>query len=191
MCGGGLALLHPRLVKAAWARVVGFCLVVAPFGWPIVVLFQTDDADDRASILLAVWPLVLIVAAAVALYELRRGLTVGPAAAVLSAGGDQWDRFFRSRSGGRDVCDLAAAYFAGGGGDGGVGDPVHRDTTAMNGARIIPGLAGVVGVSPLVGGGFYLASEERLSYAQVTDGPDCACEAACASRDDAAWAVSA
>jgi hypothetical protein len=35
-------------LKAGWARVLGFGLVVAPFAWTIVTLFRSQDAEDRA-----------------------------------------------------------------------------------------------------------------------------------------------
>jgi hypothetical protein len=39
-------------------------------------LFLNDDADERADNLLALWPLLLLVAVVIALFELRRGITL-------------------------------------------------------------------------------------------------------------------
>jgi hypothetical protein len=46
-------------------------LLTAPFLWTVACLFRTDDPSDRAAQLLALWPHILLLAAAVALWNLR------------------------------------------------------------------------------------------------------------------------
>ncbi len=162
----GLALLS---LRAAWGRVVGLVLVAAPLVWPMVVLVRSEESDDRASALLAVWPLVLIVAAVVALWELRKGLTVErlvPIFVLAAVNGC----FLSKQVWGSTYAIWPLLIVLVGGVVAALAGPPHRDETAMNGARMQLGFAGVAGVSLLVCGGFYLVSEERLSYARVDEG---------------------
>ena len=161
----GLALLSLRKV---WARAVGLVLVAAPMVWPMVVLVRSDESDDRASALLAIWPLVLILAGLVALWELRKGLTIErliPIFVLAAVNGcflskQVWGSTYA-------IWPLLIVLVAG---VMVVVGPTHRVEAAMNGARMHLAFAGVVAVALLVCGGFYLASEERLSYARVDEG---------------------
>ena len=164
----GVMLLSRR---AAWARWAGMALVEWPFVWPMVMLVLSGESDDRAAALLAVWPLVLIVAAGVALWELRRGVTIVrlmPIFVLAAANGcflskQVWGSTYA-------IWPLLMVLVAGVIAAFGLGP--KRDTEilrfAQNGLSL--GFAGVVSVSLLVCGGFYLVSEERLSYAAVMDG---------------------
>lgn len=164
--GLGLGLL---LRTAKWARWAGFALSAVPFLWPLVMLVLTDAADDRAEALLVVWPVVLIVAATVALWELRRGISIQrlvPIFVLAAVNGcflskQLWGSTYA-------IWPLLVVLLARVIGI--VGGLTHRDATTMNGARMVMGFAGVVGVSLVVGGGYYVASEERLSYAALTVG---------------------
>ncbi len=157
IASGGAGLVLLRTVRARWG---GLCLLAAPFLWPLAALFQTNDADDRASALLALWPLILVVATVVAVNELRHGLELQRLipifllAAIHGAFLSQqlwgstyatWPLFILLIAG-----LIAAARW-------------ERRWMA-------PTLAGIIGLSLLVAGGFYLTSEDRLSYAAVTDG---------------------
>ncbi len=64
-------------LKAGWARMLGFGLVAGPFVWTVVTLFWTNDAEDRASSLLEVWPLVILLAAVVGVVGLWRRVREG------------------------------------------------------------------------------------------------------------------
>jgi hypothetical protein len=72
----GLILCHTALIARMWARATAFCLIAAPFAGSLIFLFIDDDADERADNLLALWPLLLLAAAGMALLELRRGITL-------------------------------------------------------------------------------------------------------------------
>ncbi len=72
----GLILCHTRLLKRLWARATASCLIAAPFAGSLIYLLIQDDADERADNLLALWPLLLLAALVMALFELRRGITL-------------------------------------------------------------------------------------------------------------------
>ena len=154
----GLALLHPKAVRVRW---VGLCLLVAPFLWPQAALLLTNDADDRASALLALWPLVLVIATVVAINEIRHGLDLQRLipifllAAIHGAFLSQqlWGSTYA-------IWPLLILLIAG-----------IIAAARFEGKWVAPTLAGVIGLSLLVGGGFYMSSEDRLSYAAVTNGP--------------------
>ncbi len=68
----GVALLrNNRLQAKPWARPFALVLTAAPFLWTIAALAITTDAEDRADQLLSLWPHLLILAAALAFYNLR------------------------------------------------------------------------------------------------------------------------
>src|ERR1035441_9373380 len=68
----GVVLLRSNPLRGKrWARPIAFVLLAAPFLWTIIALGLTDDPDDRGDQLLSLWPHVLILAAALALYDLR------------------------------------------------------------------------------------------------------------------------
>jgi hypothetical protein len=73
----GLALCHTRFITRASVRVAAFGLIAAPLFASTIYLFIQDDADERADNLLALWPLWLLAAFVMALFELRRGITLG------------------------------------------------------------------------------------------------------------------
>jgi hypothetical protein len=80
-----LVLLHmPRARNhparnQPWTTAAAVLLLAAPFLWTIASLALTDDPGDRADQLLTLWPHILILAAALALYNLRRhNLTTHP-----------------------------------------------------------------------------------------------------------------
>lgn len=54
-----------------WASPLAVLLLAAPFLWTIASLALTDDPSDRADQLLSLWPHILILSAALALWSLR------------------------------------------------------------------------------------------------------------------------
>src|SRR6185437_1110176 len=58
---------HPAVVS-----VLGFFLLAAPFIWTLASLLVYHDADERGDVLLALWPLLLAVAAVAAIAMLVR-----------------------------------------------------------------------------------------------------------------------
>jgi hypothetical protein len=74
-----LLLLRSQVAEARWAQAVAAVLMAAPFVYTLCSLFIYDDADERGDTLLALWPLLLILAAALALWNLfkfRRALSL-------------------------------------------------------------------------------------------------------------------
>ena len=153
----GFVLLRFTSVRA---RSVGLCLLVAPFCWPVAMLFRTNDADDRASAVLALWPLVLVISAVVAVYQLRRGLELQRLiplfllAAIHGAFLSQqlWGSTYA-------VWPLLILLIAG-----------VIAAGRFGGKWMAPALGAIIGGALLVAGGFYVTSEDRLSYASVDDG---------------------
>ena len=54
-----------------WARPLAILLLAAPFLWTIASLALTEDPADRAGQLLSLWPHILILSAALAVWSLR------------------------------------------------------------------------------------------------------------------------
>ncbi len=67
----GFFLLRTRLQK--W---IGVLLIATPFLWTVWLVVSAEDADDMADALLALWPVLLVLAAIVAVVKLRRGVTL-------------------------------------------------------------------------------------------------------------------
>jgi hypothetical protein len=73
---GGLALAWSRFADATWSKLLAFSLMATPFVYSVIFLLVDDDADERADNLLALWPLWMLAAIVMALWGLRRGLTL-------------------------------------------------------------------------------------------------------------------
>jgi hypothetical protein len=68
----GVALLRVERLRAIrWTRPAAFILLAAPFLWTIAALAFTSDADDRSDQFLSLWPHLLLLAALLALCNLR------------------------------------------------------------------------------------------------------------------------
>jgi len=166
-----LSLLRSRLVKAQWARLLALALLAAPFLFTLVGLFLSDDADDRAVNLLALWPLLLILSAALTLCYLLRGpidRALVPAALLAAIHGTLLSQqLWGSTYAIWPLLILLAAemiaFLA----------TVNRPGPAPETARwsLAPVLAGVIAATLLVCGGLYTASEDRLSFIDLPDGP--------------------
>lgn len=73
----GLALLSVARRRAtAWLTIASIALLATPFLWILADLFIQPDSEDRAASLLTLWPYVLIVSLACALWNLRRGMNL-------------------------------------------------------------------------------------------------------------------
>ena len=166
-----LLLLRTRAAFRLWTRILVFALLGSPFLWTLLLLLLHTDPDDRADDLLALWPLVLILAAAFALVSLilalkRRTLTLRtllPFVLLATIFGTLlsqqlwgstyaiWPLFVLL------LAELLACIAAG------LDSP---QTTPL-----VPALAAVVAATLLTCGTLYAASAERLDYAQLHDGP--------------------
>ncbi len=158
--GCGMVLLCFPVADRVWARVLAFLLLAAPFVGSLVYLFLSDDADDRADNLLSLWPMLLIVAALVALLEFRKGVTLPrliPFFVLAAIHGtflsqQLWGSTY-------SIWPLLMILIAG------------LLAAIPPAARwLAPALAAVVCVTFLVCGSLYAASLERLNYVQMPEG---------------------
>ncbi len=156
--------------KRLWARIVAFALLAAPFLFTLASLLIYDDADERGDALLALWPLLLVLAAALALanlFALRRKPTLRsflPLILLAAIHGTFLSQqLWGSTYGIWPLLILLIAEllaFLG---------PL---TARANANRwFTPALAAIISITLLICGGFYTASEERLNYANLPDGP--------------------
>ncbi len=166
-----IALLSSRFCKARWARLLALGFLAAPCLWTLFTLFLYDDADERGDSLLALWPLLLILSGALTLFNLGRGLslrTLLPGILLVTIDGtllsqQLWGSTYA-------IWPLLIVLLAemvafletlkGPGGSRGVAPRTSA-----------PAIAAVVAATLLVCGGCYTVTEERLSYAQLPEGP--------------------
>ena len=168
-----LLLFKTGLVKNPWARLLALVLFAAPFLYTLLSLFRTHDPDDRASSLLALWPPILILSAILALYNLRRGLNLGvllPIVILAAIHGTLlsqqlwgstyaiWPLFILLLA--QMIAYLTPGVL-----------PAGEAVTESQFQTYVPTLTSVIAIALLVCGGFYTASEERLSYVDLTNGP--------------------
>ncbi len=150
------------------SRIFGFFLLAAPFAATLLSLLVYQDADERGDALLALWPLLLILATAAAfwnLYRRRTALTLRtllPFVVLVAVNGtlmsqQLWGSTYAIWP--LLVLLLAETIVA-----------LGAVTGAMPRAWPAPGPAMFIAITLLVCGGFYTASEERLSYAQFPAG---------------------
>ena len=175
--GLGLLLLRYAPERLRWTRIAAFALLAAPFLFTLASVLIYDDADERGDSLLALWPLLLLLTAVLAVVNLVR-LWQMPTlrelfpfvllAAILGTFMSQqlwgstyaiWPLLVLL------VAQLLAAV------DRVTGRFAARDATREASPLYVPALAALISVTLLLCGGFYTASEERLSYVNFPDGP--------------------
>ena len=160
--------------KLPWARVAAIVLLAAPFFYTISSLFIFDDADERGDSLLALWPLLLILAAALALWNLRKirpnlslALLLPILLLVAINGALMSQQLWGSTYAAWPLLILLIAEMI-----------TYLDRYQLRASALIasarslaPAMAAVISTTLLVCGAFYTASEERLSYVQFPDAP--------------------
>jgi hypothetical protein len=167
-----LVLLRSRLAKHLWARLFATGLLAAPFAWTLVGLALSSDADDRASSLLALWPLLLVLSGVLTLWNLLRNLSLRallPAILLATINGTLLSQqLWGSTYAIWPLLMLLVAemiiFLASIEQPGRIGEVGRRSPQAA------PVLAAAISLTLVVCGSFYMASEERLSYADL-DGP--------------------
>jgi GH18 family chitinase len=161
VCG---ALLLWRSQGKRSLTALSVALLSVPFVWPLLYMFIGEDASERADYLLALWPFLLIVSLVFAIVNIRRGPEVDrilPFLLIATVEG----AFLSQQLWGSTYAlwPLLTLLFAG----------VLVALANLSGGshpREVVSLAGVFAVSILVSGGFYVASHERLDYADLTQG---------------------
>jgi branched-subunit amino acid transport protein AzlD len=161
-----LLLLLTR-TKSLWARWPALVLLAAPFAFTLYTLWLYDDADERGDSLLALWPLLLILAAALALFNLRRGLSLRALVPILILAAIHGTLLSQQLWGSTYaiwpllmllIANLLVALA------GIEGAHSARQTITVT-------VSAVLSATFLICGGAYTASEERLSYADLPDEP--------------------
>jgi hypothetical protein len=167
-----------------WPHIAALALLAVPFLFTLASLFIYDDPDERGDALLALWPLVLLLSAALALANLFTIRRRGPRGQVFVRGVGRrptlhaffpllllaaiHGTFMSQQLWGSTygiwpllillLAELLASLAA--------------FTTPANVHRwFMPALAAIISITLLVCGAFYTASEERLNYANLPDGP--------------------
>ncbi len=161
-----------RVGQQLWTRIPAFALMAAPFLFALSSLWIYDDADERGDSLLALWPLLLLLGAALAmarLFRLRDEIslrTFMPLILLAAIHGTLLSQqLWGSTYGIWPLLALLIAELI-----------LCLDTfapcrPAAATRWFVPALAMVISGTLLVCGAFYAASEERLSYASLPDGP--------------------
>jgi hypothetical protein len=159
--------------KTHWPRLLAFVLLAAPFLWTLFLLFTSDDAEDRAESLLALWPLLLILAGALTFFNLCRSLslrTLLPAIVLVAINGtllsqQLWGSTYAIWPLLVLLIAEMIAFLAS------IKPLATAADSASVGSALTLALTAVISVTMLVCGGLYMVSEERLSYAQMSEGP--------------------
>ena len=157
----GLILLHLRFAQRLWLRWLAFCLVSAPFAASLVFLLLNDDLDERADNLLALWPLLLLASAFLALVELRKGITLNrllPFFILAAIHGT----FLSQQLWGSTYAIWPLLFIL-----------VAQILVALPPAfpKLTLSFAAVISATFLACGGLYAIGHERLNYIQIPDGP--------------------
>jgi hypothetical protein len=143
--------------------ITSIVLISAAFIWSVLYLFLDDDPSSRAERLLAVWPFLLIVSVPIAFIKARRQFGINLVLPLILIG-TILGAFLSQQLWGSTyaIWPLLMILIA-----------IAIAELAQHVQQIpqLPTLlAGVIAVSLLVSGAFYVSSRERLSYANVWDG---------------------
>ena len=169
-CCGSRRLRPARLLsRRNWRgsrmlSILSVTLMAAPFLWALLYLFVEDDPSERAERLLGLWPVVLVVALLSALWDARRGPSVTRLLPFILIGTVQ-GAFLSQQLWGSTYAlwPLLIILLAG------VLAELPRLGTEKS-ARQVEILAASASLCMLISGGFYIASHERLDYADLSNG---------------------
>jgi hypothetical protein len=167
----GLAVLGSAFGKLRWGQILAFPLLAAPFLFAFAALFlYYDDADSRGDSFLMIWPVLLLLAAAMAVVNLVRSPRELSLRALLPLlllaaihGTMMSQQLWGSTYGIWPLLILLLAEmlaFLNG-----------LALRARAGRRFAPALGVFASVTLLVCGAFYTTSEERISYVQLPEEP--------------------
>jgi hypothetical protein len=159
-----LALVLLRLRQNLWARLVSLLLFALPFLWTILFLFFQQESDERADNLLSLWPMLLLLSAALTLYGLRRGPSLRLLIPVILLATIQGTMLSQQLWGSTyaiwPLLLLLVAEMI-----------VFLATRPLPRASALAStLAAILSVALFVAGSLYAAGNERLSYAHISEG---------------------
>jgi hypothetical protein len=165
-----LVLLLTGPGKRLWVQIAAFALLAVPFLFALASLVIYDDPDSRGDTLLELWPLLLLLAAALALRNLIRSWrnlslrVLLPFVLLVAINGTMMSQQLWGST--YAIWPLLVLLLA---------DMLvflsERTSRDMMPRRFAPALTALISITLLVCGGFYTVSEDRLSYAQFPDGP--------------------
>ncbi|MFZ1086222.1 MAG: hypothetical protein WAN35_14755 [Terracidiphilus sp.] len=167
--GAALLLLRTRIAKALWVRLAALLLLSAPFLWTLICLALSADSEDRAATLLALWPLLLLLSAALSLWNLCRRPSLQTCIPIFILAAIH-GTFLSQQLWGSTyaiwpllVLLMAEmiAFLA----------SIETGPATPQIRFLAPSMAVIIAATLLICGGFYTLSEERLSYAQLPDLP--------------------
>jgi hypothetical protein len=153
---------------AHWISIAAFALLSAPFLFALAALAIYEDADERSDALLSLWPLLLSLAAVLAAANLLRrkpGLLAWLPLILLATihGAFLSQQLWGSTYAIWPLFVLLAAELLA---------ALEEFLARRSRPRwFSPAAAALVSATLLICGGFYIVSEERLSYAQLPDAP--------------------
>jgi hypothetical protein len=142
-------------------RVVSVVMMSSLFIWPVIYLFMDSDSSERAERLLALWPIILILSLGIAVLSIRRKTGISlviPWIVIATIQGaflsqQVWGSTYA-------IWPLLMILLA----------TVISYLSSERHVFENRALTAVIAMTVLVSGGFYAASHERLSYADVFDG---------------------
>ncbi len=147
-----------------WPSILAITLMSVPFVWPVIYLLFDTDASERGERLVAVWPLVLIASFLLAYIFVRRQSGIAAALPFILIctinGVFLSQQLWGSTYGIWPLlmiligCVLVLLF------------PVGENRTGIG----ITVFAGIISVTLLVAGGFYVYSNDRLDYVNFLDG---------------------
>ena len=163
-----LAAFIAGLLLLRWAPrgrrflVVSISALILPFVWVLVAQFIKDDPSDRAELLLALWPFVLIVAAISSVLRLRGPGGIVTLALPFIVIGSIHGAFLSQQLWGSTyaiwpllIILLGSSYVA-------IGESLKERSVEMRAVVF------VATMSLIVAGGFYVYDHERLNYADLS-----------------------
>ncbi len=157
------------LLRRSWGRLLltvpAVLLLSVPFVSPLFYLFIGKDASERADCLIELWPFLLVVSLACAIWNIRRGAEAArilPFLIIATVEG----AFLSQQLWGSTYAlwPLLILLLMG----------VLVTLSRLSGSSHSKGivwLAGVAGLSMLVSGASYVATHERLDYADLSRSP--------------------
>ena len=159
-----LVILQTRWAKSRLAQSLALALLSAPFLWTLYSLVLFDDADERGDSLLALWPFLLVLSAVLTLWNLYRQPTLRSLLPVMVLAAIHGTLLSQQLWGSTHALWPLLIFL--------LAEMIVflSGLERMNQAAILA-LCVVITATLLLCGGFYTASEERLSYAQLPDGP--------------------
>jgi hypothetical protein len=160
----GALLLRRNRRGSRMLSLLSVSLMAAPFAWSLLYLLVEEDPAERAERLLNLWPVVLLISLVFALWNARKGLNLSRLLPFILIGTVQ-GAFLSQQLWGSTyaIWPLLIILLAG----------VLVQLFRLGGersSREIELLAGVAALSILVSGAFYVASHERLNYADLSTG---------------------